>query len=213
MQTEPNLMTAHSRPLLLSSTTLILANTIPLALAATGIWDLGELLALYWAETLIVGFFALVTILIQAITGRDKGAFLSAIVFALIYGGFCSLHGLFLADTLIGLPPGENLPGYVFDSLLLPFLALFASHAISFVTHVIKGGEIDDAAVGNFVVRPFSRLFVLHLTIVATAFVLVFLGTPVIALIIFVLIKVWVDLRAHIAEHRTAAETEGGANS
>lgn len=202
-----------SRPLLFSTTALILANAIPLALAATGMWSLGELLALYWAETLIIGFFALVTILSQAVTGREKGAYLSALVFALIFGAFCSLHGLFLADTLIGLRPGENLLGYVFDALLLPFLALFASHGISFATHLVKDGRIDLARVEDYPVRPFSRLFVLHLTIVATAFVLVFLGTPVIALIIFVLIKIWIDLKAHLAEHRAGPETVAGANS
>ncbi|MGY6569473.1 MAG: DUF6498-containing protein [Salinarimonas sp.] len=47
-------MTALPRPLLVSATALILANAVPLALAAAGIWDLGELLALYWAETLII---------------------------------------------------------------------------------------------------------------------------------------------------------------
>jgi hypothetical protein len=40
------------RPLLVSTTALILTNAISLALAAAGIWDLGELLALQWAETL-----------------------------------------------------------------------------------------------------------------------------------------------------------------
>lgn len=208
-------MTDLTRPLLLSATALILANAVPLALAAAGIWDLGELLALYWAETLIIGFFTLVKILIPAVTGRASGAYGFAIVFVMIYGAFCTLHGLFLADVLIGLPPGQTLPGFVFgaEGLLLPFLALFASHGVSFATHVVKGGEIDLAGVEDYTVRPFSRLFVLHLTIVATAFVLVFLGTPVIALIIFVLIKIWIDLRAHIAEHRAAPVTGAGADA
>lgn len=208
-------MTDLPRPLLLSSTALILANAIPLALAAAGIWDLGELVGLYWAETLIIGFFTVVTILIQAATGRSPGGYQFALFFVLIFGAFCSLHGLFLADVLIGLPSDQTLLGFVFsmDGLLLPFLALLASHGISFATHVVKGGELDFVGLENLSYRPFSRLFVLHLTIVASAFVLVFIGTPVIALIIFVLIKIWVDLNAHITEHRSDPATGAGADT
>jgi len=64
--------------------------------------------------------------------------------------------------------------------------------------------------------KPAERrgaLEVLHLSIVASTFVLLFIGTPVIALIIFLLIEIWINLKAHLTEHRAHPRRDAGSES
>lgn len=196
--------------LLVSATALILANLIPLGFAAAGIWSLGTLLALYWAENLIIGFFTLVKILMITRASGERGGYVFALIFTAKYGAFCLGHGLILTELFIDLPPNTNLPGYIFGGygLLVPFLVLFASHAVSFGSNFIRDGAFDPRGAEHYSARPFSRIFVLHLTLVAAAFALILIGTHAATLVLFVLIKIGVDLRAHLAANRAApAET------
>ena len=52
--------------------------------------------------------------------------------------------------------------------------------------------------------QPYQRVILLHVTVLAGGFVVMLLGQPLLALVLLVLLKTAVDLRAHIQEHRRA---------
>jgi hypothetical protein len=56
--------------------------------------------------------------------------------------------------------------------------------------------------------QPYSRVVVLHLTIIGGAFLVASLGTPLALLVLLILLKTAVDLRAHLREHRKAQEAQ-----
>jgi hypothetical protein len=52
---------------------------------------------------------------------------------------------------------------------------------------------------------PYARVVVLHVTIIFGAFVVAFLGSPIGALLVLVVLKAAFDLGLHLREHRAAA--------
>ena len=159
--------------------------------------------------------------------------------FALHYGAFWSAHGFFVV-TLFGPggvlagPPDAFLSGAVMDGpagffggglaiaerylsggLLLTAVGLFVSHGISFVGNVVQRGEDLRTAPKVLMTRPYGRVVVLHVTLVLGAFLIMALGEPVAALVLFVLLKTGVDLGAHLRAHRsrTAARVSGARSA
>jgi hypothetical protein len=146
--------------------------------------------------------------------------------FALHYGAFWSVHGFFvvtlfgpggvfagpadpfLASAVMDGPAGFFTGGlaiatnYLSGGLLLTAAGLFVSHGISFVGNVLQRGEDLRTAPNVLMARPYGRVVVLHVTLVVGAFLIMALGEPVAALVLFVLLKTGVDLGAHLRAHR-----------
>lgn len=165
------------------------------------------------------------------------GGFLSAF-FVVHFGIFMLVHGIFLvvfmAMGLIpaplewGLNPEKIEPSagmgivasFFFPESLLGFLAspgfgvaaIFVSHGISFALHFVKGREYVGAEAGNLMMQPYKRIIVMHLTIIAGAFLMFgaqmagFSGAGFIA--VLVVLKLVVDLRAHYKERRDATAAQ-----
>lgn len=81
-------------------------------------------------------------------------------------------------------------------------LPLVISHGFSFVFNFITGGERNRTSLGKLFTQPYSRVVVLHLTILFGAFVSIFLGQSIGILIVLVLAKIVVDVFYHQKEHR-----------
>jgi hypothetical protein len=135
--------------------------------------------------------------------------------FAFHYGMFWAVHGVFVG-VLFGV--GESAPAHprlspfallrVFaylgssdPMLVLAVLLLFISHGMSFVLNYLGQREHLQVSVGEQMMRPYSRVVVLHATIVIGGFLVMGLGQPVYALLLMVVLKTAVDLRAHLREH------------
>jgi len=117
------------------------------------------------------------------------------------YGGFWVVHGVFVGL----LPVFADGGGFVAVSEL-PTLALAAgaaavSHGVSYRRNYIEDGEWRTVSPGGRLYAPYDRVLVMHVTIVIGAFVVASLGTPVGALVVMVLVKTALDLRAHLREH------------
>ena len=80
-------------------------------------------------------------------------------------------------------------------------IGLAVSHGISFWFNYIGRGEYRRVSSARLMAAPYARVVVLHLTIIIGAFVSVFLGSPVGALIVLVLLKTGLDLALHRREH------------
>lgn len=151
-----------------------------------------------------------------------------AIFFAFHYGMFWFVHGLFV----FALPAfgGEGFGGgsfnsdmcldqsgfpiecvtsgsfgdVVWSSVLIGGIALFLSHGASFFLNYLGRGEYLSASPSGQMAAVYGRVVVLHLTIIFGAMIVSFLGAPIGALLVLVVLKTAFDLALHLRERRRA---------
>jgi hypothetical protein len=150
-----------------------------------------------------------------------------AILFAFHYGMFWLVHGIFVfalpafggASSFVPMNGGDvcfDPSGFVIEcrsgafgevvwpSVLIGGIALFLSHGASFFLNYIGRGEYLTASPGRQVGSVYGRVVVLHLTILFGAFVVAFLGSPIGALLVLVVLKTAFDLGLHLRERGKA---------
>jgi hypothetical protein len=191
-----------------SALALIAANLVPLAGVLWWAWEIGPLMMLFWLENLIVGAY---TVARMALARKDPLARFALIPFFLLhFGGFCTVHGIFVS-SMFG-PRGarigpDALPGLVSEALfrhglLLAALALVVSHGISFVANYVRAREYETASARDLMFVPYKRVIVLHVVILIGGFLVQGLGQPLLPLLLLIVMKVVIDLGAHLTEHR-----------
>lgn len=185
---------------------------------------------LYWVENGIIGFFNVLKI-IKADAPSPEGISLTVNgrpasslgktglvpFFIFHYGMFWVVHGVFVF-VFFGFPgvmfggsnPSSPTSGGIFSVNLggvsLAAVTIFASHAVSFFLNFIGEREYLTVSAAEQMFEPYSRVIVLHLTIIGGGMLAELLGAPVAALVIMVLLKIAVDLWAHLREHRKARQ-------
>ena len=153
---------------------------------------------------------------IEALTRWPLAAF-----FLIHYGFFWIGHGMFV---LVFLPLITGLGAIGFDGpiegpLSVPFsfgeagpdwelvgigaVGLTLSHGASFWFNFLGRGEYRSVSPGQMMIAPYSRLVVLHVTIIVGAMVSSWVGSPVGALLVLVGLKTALDLFFHLREHRS----------
>ncbi len=212
---------------------LIAVNLFPLVGVAFLGWSIYDLMLLYWFENGVIGLYAALKMLLtEGEDGASRGPFglLGKLFlvgfFTVHYGAFWSAHGFFVvtlfgpggafgsgSDPFIGgvldgplgfFAGGLPIAGrYLTGGLLTAAMGLVVSHGISFVGNVLQRGEDLRTAPNELMARPYTRVFVLHVTLIAGAFLVMALGQPIAALLLFVLLKTGVDLAAHLRAHRS----------
>lgn len=198
-----------------SAVFLILANLIPLAGALAWDWSILEIVAVYWAENLVIGLFTICRLFTVAVPGTEKGAIPAKIAvsafFTLHYGMFCLVHGVFVF-ALLGDGSGIHSPSAVFALFAGPLkwavLALVVSHGFSFFTNYLGRGENLATTVPEQMAAPYPRIVVLHLAILFGAFAVQALGSPVFLLAILVVGKTLLDLKLHRLAHQKKSVVE-----
>jgi hypothetical protein len=88
--------------------------------------------------------------------------------------------------------------------------ALFISHGVSFYTNFIGQREYEGARVSGLMTSPYNRVLVMHLTLLLGGWIILLFGTPTGALVVLVVLKTAVDLRAHRNEHRALHHRKKG---
>jgi hypothetical protein len=151
-----------------------------------------------------------------------------AIFFAFHYGIFWFVHGIFVfalpafggASTFGGTIDGSEVcldpTGFpiecqsgafgdvVWASVLIGGIALFLSHGASFFLNYLGRGEYLTASPARQMGGVYGRVVVLHLTIIFGSMVVAFLGAPIGALLVLVVLKTAFDLGLHLRERRRA---------
>ncbi|QDT70329.1 hypothetical protein MalM25_32760 [Planctomycetes bacterium MalM25] len=137
--------------------------------------------------------------------------------FAVHYGGFCAVHGIFVCVLLGGDGPFGGMPmnpvapaleALQRPGILLAAIALGASHLVSYFTNFLGRGEYRRATPVDLMAKPYGRVVVLHLAIVLSGFLTVALGSPIWLLVLLVAGKTWLDLKLHQKEHAEGASEE-----
>ena len=86
-------------------------------------------------------------------------------------------------------------------AVLIGAAALFLSHGASFLLNYVGNGEYLRTSAPRQMGSAYGRVVVLHVTILIGGFVVAFLGAPIGALIVLVVLKTAFDLGLHRREH------------
>ncbi len=207
---------------------LVAANLLPLLGVLLFEWDVGGLLVLFWLENLVIGGYTI----LRMVRADVIGGLLTSAFFLIHYGGFCAVHGIFVlqiggvgdigeamrvdgaewAGPLIFVGLLVNVVSYVMQNapefFWVPLLALVVSHGISFVMHIVVGGEDEGRPVQKIMGAPYGRIVVLHIAIIAGGFAAMALGAPLYLLVALVLLKIGLDVKLHRRSHTRQAEAE-----
>ncbi len=188
-------------PLRLSALVLILANLIPVAGVIWWNWDIGSVIVLYWFENVIIGVLNLPKMWMT--NGSGKSGIGLSLFFALHYGMFTGIHGVFVFELLAGgTTLSALLPGGI---LFLTVLVMTGSHILSFIVNYIGGREFDGRSAKAQMARPYARVIVLHIVILAGAALVESLGSPLPAMLMLIGVKIVIDLIAHTLSHKSSA--------
>ncbi|MBU0672534.1 MAG: hypothetical protein KJ732_05860 [Candidatus Margulisbacteria bacterium] len=171
---------------------LLLTNLMVIALALHERWDPLEAMWVYWCQSVIIGFFNVLRILLLKEEGLQPGAkVVAAWFFCLHYGGFHAGYLVFLlSDTpsaVISVP-----------AIALSALIFLANHCYSFYHYRRQTEPKHDLA--RLLFFPYARILPMHLTIIFGGF---FVGLTAVSatLILFMLLKTAADLAMHVVEH------------
>jgi hypothetical protein len=215
--TQPFWMSVTSSRLALAA--LVVANLLPLFGVLFWGWDLGLIMILYWLENGVIGLYTLAKLFTHMPSGAESPALEHAgklflmPFFAFHYGMFWAVHGVFVLLFFgggfgAGIPMPTAMPGYVLElagrdgALMLGLLALVASHGVSFASNYLGRGEYRRGTLQEKMMQPYGRVVALHLTLLLGGFASFMLGEPVGALLLLIALKIVLDVRAHLREHR-----------
>ena len=208
-----------------SSLALIAANLLPLWGVLAWDWPVFPLLVLFWLENVIVGLQTVLCML--AADPADILLWAAKLFmvpfFCLHYGMFTAIHGKLVFGIFGGkeynwldrgfLPVNAAAHAIGKYNLWLPLAALAGSHLFSFLWDYLLRGGYRNAALGELMQRPYSRVLVLHLTILFGGWAVMLLGSPLWALVLLLAVKTTVDLKAHLKLHARASLPAGPARA
>jgi hypothetical protein len=214
----------------LSIQALTVANLVPLIGVVFLGWDAAAIVLLYWIENLIIGLFNVFRMILVKVESRSRQFQKLFMIpfFCVHFGGFCAVHGFFLLTFFKMGPdwnafaPGEPWIGpFIFLQLLYsvvrqlwqsrppglewPVLGLAVSHGLSFVKNFIFGQEYLTLKVNEIMMRPYKRIVLMHVAIIAGGVFVMKLGSPVGLLCVLILLKIGMDIWLHAKSHRTAS--------
>lgn len=190
-----------------SALSLVIANLVAIVLAVFEGWDLGELMLVYWAQSVIIGYFNVRRILdlnefstanfqindVQP-PANEQTKRSTAFFFAFHYGFFHAIYLLFLLS-------GDIFGGQRFQGSWLMFavcvVVFFLNHRYSYL-HNKEQDESRKPNIGSIMFFPYVRIVPMHLTIIAGGAI----GTTTTpALLLFLGLKTAADLVMHEIEH------------
>jgi hypothetical protein len=190
---------------------LVAANLLPLALAYYGHANAADLLLIYWAENLVVAFYALLRMSLARGPERKRPVWMSMLIFILQFGVFVILHGLLVFNFVRDQSRLFELsPAGVPALLVIAIVALLVSHGVSYVQNYIRRGEFLVSTPQAEMMRPYSRMMAMHVAAVLTGFLASSRGSPLVMLVLLVLIKTGVDVYSHVRSHARAPDRRAG---
>lgn len=140
--------------------------------------------------------------------------------FCFHFGLFCFVHGFMLQVLLTtpwfsdpGMPSATPVGVAWYNPLkaadgtwsiagIAAVLGLFLSHGTSFFRNYLARGEYKSSYLIWEMVRPYGRVLLLHLCILAGGFATVLFGAPKVLVVLLMIGKTMVDMGMHIRLHR-----------
>lgn len=191
-----------------STLALLTANLMPLLGVLVLNWSVTPIMVFYWSENLVVGFYNVLkmrraqgpvagsntTLNGRPVQQTDRRAMI--VFFIVHYGMFTLCHGIFVLVMF-----GAKFKG-IFSELGLALLFLTVSHGISYRRNFIGRGEYQRIAFTSLFWQPYSRVIIMHMTILIGGTWAQSKGSPVYALLVLVALKTLIDLALHLLERK-----------
>jgi len=189
-----------------SLTALAVANLWPLLGVLFFQWTVFSVVLLFWLENVIVGLFNLARMwMAQGGSTKPGGKFFFMPFFAVHYGMFTFVHGIFVLALFGGALDDGGLSSVAQAieeaHVGAAALALAASHGVSFVFNYLGSGEFRTTTLDTLMAQPYGRVVVLHVVIIFGGFLIMALGQPMLPLALLVILKIGLDVAAHVKEH------------
>jgi hypothetical protein len=190
---------------------LIVANLIPLIGVIFWQWDLFLLMTAYWAETGIIGLGGLIRI---AMVSRWAALFYVPF-FCIHFGGFMAGHFVFIytlfADPAVrAMEVGAAAWVILIErGLWVALVAMFISHGISFFFNFLRPwwrGLVPADTSNNAMSAPYSRVIVLHVTLLFGAVLVEMFQTKAAAFVLLIALKIVTDIAAHVRANVSALD-------
>ena len=194
---------------IVSAVVLVVANLLPVQAVLAGRMTMGDVFLVYWFENLVI--WATTTVKLRTVedgrtrsmatlNGRHQPPGFDATFFALHYGIFTAVHGVF--SIVIAVITGLSGSWWV---LLLTMAAIAASHLVSLAVNWFGNDERLHTSAGTVMWVPYPRMIVLHVGVILGFFFV--LGGPdrsydgeVAGVAVLCGLKTLVDLGLHLAE-------------
>jgi hypothetical protein len=173
----------------------VIGNLIPAAGVAFLGWSASQILILYWMENVILGVLTIPRI-IAAGRGRPESLGV-ALFFVVHYGLFCLGHLIFVVVLVAGLVSGgDDLVADADDGrgFYLAILAVALLHLVSQIREWWMPKLWHDAAPAGEMFRPYGRIFVLHLTVLLGAWLILGTGAPAATILLLCVLKLVLEL-------------------
>jgi hypothetical protein len=201
---------------------LIFANLVTIVLAILGNWDLATVMFIYWAQSIIIGIFTVISLLgadtaalgadlqkpIDERGGSEKISTRFVWFYKCMLAGFFTLHyglfhwGYYAFIVESGIFGTVN---FADPNLWLSCGLFFANHLYSHISYRHKEPK-DSSYVNEQFFTPYRRIIPMHLTLIFGSIVIVALEVfgitstmPV--LVLFLLFKTYSDISAHLVKH------------
>ena len=191
------------KDLKLSALFLIAANAVALIGVLFWGWSVGAVLLAYWLESVIIGVLNIPRI--WAANGNAGKKLFTSLFFTVHYGGFAAAHLVFLTSLFGASQPLAELSAG--GAMMWTAISFFISHFVSLLMRLYRR-EFKDSTPSVQLFAPYSRVMIMHITVLFGAFLIEFLGSPIYAVVLLVVIKTAIDLMAHLREGREARALE-----
>ena len=191
---------------------LLIANLIPVIGVWFFNWSAKEVFLVYCLETIIIGFFTLLKMLITGIIvkkdvwqsqGRtSKQPFWFFMLFFLLhYGLFVAIQmGLFFAVSGFGDQYGitffnffSKWPSLLTNEAYIMLGVFIVSYGFRLTTDFILSGQYKTASLGYLMFQPYGRIFIQQVTVILGSMFLSF-GAGKIFILVFALIKIFFEV-------------------
>ena len=206
---------------------LVLVNCIPVVGVSLLEWQTRDILFIYWIENLVIGFYNILRMALvrSPSSGARVGKIFMILFFCFHFGSFCGGHGLFLlmltsmtdggsmnymasifshgggVGPLVFIDMLFGVVGTIFalqpEGMLWVTIGLLVSHGVSFVHNYIIRKEYTHLTMSTLMKRPYSRIVLLHVAIIAGAVPTMVLGSPIGLLYVLVALKIGIDIHLH----------------
>jgi len=179
----------------MSAVYLLCANLVTIGFATWQSWDLRDVLWIYWAQSLIIGFFHFCKILsLEELPGRSKTHQDVTSVFLPVFFFVFSLPHFFFMRYLIEVrKPPLGAPAIGFAVCILIF---FLNHLLSFYRYC-QEEMYRTASLWKIWLIPFARILPMHLVVYLSAS-----AVPSGDLLLeFLVLKTVADIIMHMGQH------------
>lgn len=178
---------------------ILIGNLVPVFGVLFLGWDAAQILILYWTENVILGLLTVPRLLAAGRAKPGEAAFLAGF-FTVHYGFFCLGHLVFAlllvsdfagrGGSMLAIFTGVvQQPGFLWAVLALALLNLVIQ-----IREWWAPGKWRTSEPKTEMFKPYGRIFVLHLTVLLGAGVVLGIGAPAAAILILCLMKTALEL-------------------